>query len=76
MSGSIRPEQFAGDPYDGHTLSEQVEQVKTLCNDTPIALIRPMSTGVVEVVIMKGIPQLLSPDKAWNQSIAETARQH
>jgi IS5 family transposase len=27
---------FAGNPYDGHTLSEQLEQVKTLCNDKPI----------------------------------------
>lgn len=27
---------FAGNPYDGHTLSEQLEQVKILCNDKPI----------------------------------------
>ena len=27
---------FAGNPYDGHTLSEQLEQVKTLCNDNSI----------------------------------------
>ena len=24
---------FAGNPYDGHTLNEQLEQTKTLCND-------------------------------------------